>query len=171
MLDERHGFLAMLFILLATRFRRGATPMTLIQLPRYAWVALLIGIAASCASAQQAKTATGDAQLSPDEKQIRQGVIAFVEQYNAHKADELATLFWPDARMVLRDGTEVNGRDAIKQSFEEAFRENPKSAISVVVDSIRLLTPDVAVEEGATTMFPDGETLTSQDRYATVLTT
>src|SRR4029077_2704508 len=60
---------------------------------------------------------------------------------------------------------EVNGRAEIKRSFEAAFGDNPKTAVSVVVDSIRFLTPEVAVEEGSTTMFPDGETLTSRDRY------
>jgi uncharacterized protein (TIGR02246 family) len=103
--------------------------------------------------------------LSVDEQQIRQGVIAFVKEYNAHKADAVAALFAADARMVFADGTEVNGRDQIKQSFESEFADNPKVACSVVVDGIRFLTPDVAVEEGSTTMFPDGETLTSRDRY------
>jgi uncharacterized protein (TIGR02246 family) len=103
--------------------------------------------------------------VSADEQQIRQAVVAFVELYNAHKAADVAALFAPDARMVYADGTEVNGRDEIKLSFEEAFQSSPKIAVSVVVDSIRFLTPDVAVEEGATTLFPDGETLTSRDRY------
>ena len=89
--------------------------------------------------------------LSADEQQIRQGVIAFVKEYNAHKADAVAALFAADARMVFADGTEVNGRDQIKQSFEERVRRNPKVACSVVVDGIRFLTPDVAVEEGSTT--------------------
>ena len=118
--------------------------------------------------AQQPKETTADAGLSPDEKQIHQAVVEFVERYNAHKATEVAALFAPDARVVFRDGTEVNGREEITQSFEDAFRDSPKAALSVVVDSIRFLTPDVAVEEGATTMFPDGETLTSRSRYTVI---
>jgi hypothetical protein len=70
--------------------------------------------------------------------------------------------------MVLRDGTEINGRDAIQQSFETAFGESPKAAISVVVDSLKFLTSDVAVEEGFTTSFPDGDTLTARSRYTVV---
>src|SRR5581483_1536236 len=134
-------------------------------------VLLLLG-AQTIALTQQPQKTTAPPQksaaqpgVSTDEQQIRQGVVAFVEQYNGHKADALTALFAPDARMVFADGTEVNGRDEIKESFEEAFKENPKCAVSVVVDSIRFLTPDVAVEEGSTTMFPDGETLTSRDRY------
>jgi uncharacterized protein (TIGR02246 family) len=102
------------------------------------------------------------------EQQIRQAAIAFVELYNAHKPGELAALFTADARMAYADGTEVNGREEIQQSFEEAFKDSPKVAVSVVVDSIRFLTPDVAVEEGATSLFPDGETLTSRGRYTVV---
>jgi uncharacterized protein (TIGR02246 family) len=129
-------------------------------------LALLVvfGSAASAMAQQASATAAGN-ERAADEQQIREAVVAFVELYNAHKAGEMAALFAADARMVYRDGTEVNGRDEIKQSFDEAFSTNPKTAISVVVDSIRFLTPDVAVEEGATTLFPDGETLTSRGHY------
>ncbi|ADB16955.1 hypothetical protein Psta_2285 [Pirellula staleyi DSM 6068] len=105
------------------------------------------------------------ATISPDEQQIREGVVKFVELYNAKKAKELAALFAPEARVVYRDGTEVNGRDEIAKSFEAGFAASPKAAISVVVDSIRFLTADVAVEEGDSINFPDGETQTSRSRY------
>jgi uncharacterized protein (TIGR02246 family) len=133
-----------------------------------ALAAFLVLLVASGAWGQQPRPAATANGPSPDEQQIRQAVVAFVEQFNAHKPDALAALFAPDARMVLRDGTEINGRDAIKQSFEAAFGESPKSAVSVVVDSLKFLTPDVAVEEGFTTAFPDGETLTARSRYTVV---
>jgi uncharacterized protein (TIGR02246 family) len=117
------------------------------------------------APAQQYPAAKPEPGPSAEEQQIQKSAEDFVEQYNAHKPDALAALFAPDARMVFADGSEVNGQDEIKQTFEEAFQESPKGAISVVVDSIRFLTPDVAVEEGDTTLFPDGETLTSKERY------
>jgi len=143
-------------------------------------VLLLIAVQAIAPSQQPQKTQqpqkappptkTGSVQsispgISPDEQQIRQGVVAFVKEYNAHNADAVAALFASDARMVFADGSEVNGRDEIKQAFASEFADSPKVSCSVVVDGIRFLTPDVAVEEGSTTMFPDGETLTSRDRY------
>src|SRR5262245_48938261 len=146
--------------------------MTRFRAPGPLVVVLLLVAAQSIALTQQPQKgatqpqkSTAQPGVSGDEQQIRQGAVAFVEQYNSHKADAVAALFAPDARMVFADGTEVNGSAEIKQSFEEAFKENPKTSVSVVVDSIRFLTPDVAVEEGSTTMFPDGETLTSRDRY------
>lgn len=132
------------------------------------WVAALFtSLAAGRGLAQQPKAAAAPA-VSADEQQVRQGVTAFVEQFNAHKADAVAALFRPDARMTLRDGTQFDGRDEIKKSFEAAFADTPKCAISVVVDSIRFLTSDVAVEEGSTSTFPDGETLTAKSRYTVV---
>jgi uncharacterized protein (TIGR02246 family) len=139
--------------------------MIAIHPPRIVLVALMILWATSRALAQQPRESQADPSLSPDEKQIRQAVVAFVEQYNAHQADKVVALFAPDARMVFRDGTEVNGTAEIKQSFADEFAQRPKAAISVDVDSIRFLTRDVAVEEGVTSLFPDGETLTSQGRY------
>src|SRR3954469_17351168 len=93
-------------------------------------VLLLIG-AQTIALTQQPQKAQGPPNgaakpdLSADEQQIRQGVIAFVKEYNAHKADAVAALFAADARMVFADGTEVNGREEIKQSFESEFADNP----------------------------------------------
>jgi uncharacterized protein (TIGR02246 family) len=140
--------------------------MNRIHASRLLLAALVVALAAIAAAlAQQPKTQPKKSGEPSDEDQIRKGVVAFVEQYNAHKADELAALFAPDARMVYRDGTEVNGHDEIKHSFEETFASSPKTAVSVDVDSIRFLTPDVAVEEGVTSVFPDGETLTSRGRY------
>lgn len=109
--------------------------------------------------------ATEEQTISADEQQLRNAVVKFVELYNAHKAKDMAALFAPDARMVYRDGTVINGAEAIAKSLEDAFEDDPKCAISVVVDSIRILTPDVAVEEGFTTDFPDGETQAARSRY------
>jgi uncharacterized protein (TIGR02246 family) len=114
---------------------------------------------------KRAPAAPAEKAISADEKQIREAVVAFVEQYNAHKAEEVAKLFATDARMTFADGEQVNGRDEIKGSFEDAFEQSPKVAVSVVVDSIRMLKPEVAIEEGTTSIFPDGETLASKGRY------
>lgn len=139
--------------------------MVRLQPPRLLFGAVLLLTVLVGASAQQPKTADPAPRPSADEEQIRKAVVAFVELYNAHKAAELVDLFAADARVVYSNGSEENGREEIKQSFEDAFAANPKTAVSVDVDSIRFLTPEVAVEEGSTMIFPDGETLTSRDRY------
>ncbi len=87
---------------------------------------LVLSLATAHAIAQREKAPAETKQSNADEDQIRTSVVAFVKQYNAHKADEVAALFAPDARMVFQDGTEVNGRDEIKATFEEAFLDSPK---------------------------------------------
>jgi uncharacterized protein (TIGR02246 family) len=137
---------------------------------RFAYLVLfaLFAVIGAATLAQQKNAPVDSRPSNADDQQIRDGVVAFVELYNAHSAEKLAGLFAPDARMVFGDGTQVNGRDEIQQSFEETFAGSPKVAISVVVDSIRFLTPDVAVEEGVTNLFPDGDTLTSSGQYTVV---
>ena len=75
--------------------------------------AVAMSIASVATNAQQ--PGSGSDKPSPDEQQIRQAVVAFVEKYNAHNAADVAALFAADARMVFADGTEVNGREQIKQ--------------------------------------------------------
>src|SRR5688572_6955652 len=99
------------------------------------WVVLLL-LAAQTAVTQQPKGPATAAARAADEEQIRKAVLDFVELYNAHKAGDVAALFAADARVAYRDGTEDNGREEIKQSFEEAFSANPKIAMSVVVEEI-----------------------------------
>ena len=50
-------------------------------------------VAIAGALAQQPKTQPKKSGEPSDEDQIRKGVVAFVEQYNAHKAEDLAALF------------------------------------------------------------------------------
>jgi uncharacterized protein (TIGR02246 family) len=136
---------------------------------RWSLAASLAVLAATQVGAQQpARTTKAENTVSADEQAIRKAVVAFVELYNDHNADGVAALFAPDARMTFRDGTEVNGREEIKQTFVKAFETTPKAAVSVDVESLRFLTPDVAVEEGFTSLFPDGETLVAQSRYTVV---
>src|SRR5262252_4448601 len=99
--------------------------MTRFRAPGPLVVVLLLVAAQSIALTQQPQKGTAQSQkgtaqpqksvaqpgVSADEQQIRQGVVAFVEQYNAHKADAVTALFAADARMVFADGTEVNGRE------------------------------------------------------------
>ncbi len=141
------------------------------HLPPILWLALilvaLVGPGQTVWAQTQPATVASPSEpaISPDEQQIRQNIVSFVETYNAHKADAVAALFAPDAVFITKNGTELRGHDAIRQALVSAGEENPKAAVSVNVDEIRFLSPDVAVEEGSTTFYPDGELATSDSRY------
>lgn len=124
---------------------------------------LLFGLFShSTAVGQDAGAATAD------EPAVRQAAIRFVEAYNAHDAKALAELFGANARMEDENGEVIEGREAIQQAYMDDFEASPKSSISLAVDSLTFITPEVAVEEGAVEIFPDGETLTARSRYLAV---
>jgi uncharacterized protein (TIGR02246 family) len=115
-----------------------------------------------------AQPAAEAAAPSPDEEAIQQAAVKFVEAYGKKDTAAMLALFTPDARMEEADGTVFEGTEELEAAFKEDFEANPKAALGVTMDSIRFVTPDVAVEEGSTQFFPDGELLTSSSRYLVV---
>lgn len=85
---------------------------------------------------------------SADETAIRKGAEAFVTAYNAHDAKAVSELFALRAEFTDEDGKLIKGRDAIEKDFAEKFAEDPECRIEVEVDSVRILTPNIAIEEG-----------------------
>ncbi len=105
---------------------------------------------------------------SPDEAAIHHAAVEFVDAYNAKDAAAITALFGPKARLETSDGQLTEGADKIKAGFEEVFSEEPKAMISLAMESLLFLTPDVAIEQGATEFFPDGELLTTRSKYLVV---
>jgi uncharacterized protein (TIGR02246 family) len=97
----------------------------------------------SPAWAQDATTA------SPAETTIRQSAPAYVNAFNARDSKALASQWSPDAVYLNRTtGEEVTGRDAIAAQFDTLFKAQPDLKLDVSVESIQLLSPNVAVEQG-----------------------
>ncbi len=99
--------------------------------------------AADTAKADAAKPAD-----DPDEKSVRASAEAFTRLYNAHDSKGLAALFTPKAEMIDEDDNVVKGREAIEKAFVDVFKDHPKASMQVAVDSVRVLTPMLAIEEG-----------------------
>lgn len=83
-----------------------------------------------------------------DELAIRAGAERFTKLYNAHDAKGLAALFALKAEMVDEDGKMVKGREAIEAEFAQQFKDQPECLMRVDIDSVRVLTPNIALEEG-----------------------
>src|SRR5436190_7899577 len=102
---------------------------------------------------------------TPDEAAIQQSAVDFVDAYNAQNADAIIALFNPKARVETAEGEVIEGVDKIKAGFEQVFKDEPDGLISLRMDSLIFITPDVAIEQGATEFFPDGEMLTTRSKY------
>lgn len=83
-----------------------------------------------------------------DEQAIRATAEAFAQLYNAHDAKGAGALFALKAEFTDEEGTLIKGREAIEAEFARQFEDEPDCTISVDIDSIRVLTPNIAVEEG-----------------------
>jgi uncharacterized protein (TIGR02246 family) len=100
-----------------------------------------------------------------DEAAIRANIEAFVKAYNAGDAKSIGALFTPDGQIEGKDGDQTEGRDAIAQVFADMFKESPKKRIKVIVDSIRFIGNDLAVEVGTTEETPAPNEPPEYDRY------
>jgi len=119
-------------------------------------------VLATGAAAQEAAPADADYEV------IRRSAVQFVEAYNARNVDKLAELFAEDAEVLLRDEHSLHGRAEIREAFVAAFQQQPDRKISLAVDALRFITPDVAIEDGATVSFTNGDTPTTRSRYSVV---
>jgi len=128
---------------------------------------LLTGIGWAVAQQQPRQPVAPGKQagLSPDELQIRESLVRFVEAYNKSDAKAIAALFTPGAELFDSEGPVARGREAIEQTYRLQFEEHPKVGLSLEVLALRLPAPGVAVEEGLMTFFPDGETAAVRSRY------
>ena len=105
---------------------------------------------------------------SQDEKAIRASAEAFTKLYNAHDSKGLAALFALKAEVIDEAENLVKGRDAIEKAFADVFKANPESSMQVEVDSIRVLTPNLAIEEGTTLSKDSPEDLESASVYVAI---
>lgn len=89
---------------------------------------------------------------SPDEvAALRASGAAFIAAFNARDAKKVAALWTPEA--VYRDpstGEEMIGRDAIEAQFTAAFAEPDNAKLTVDVDSLDFVSPNVAIQRGQT---------------------
>jgi uncharacterized protein (TIGR02246 family) len=85
---------------------------------------------------------------SPEAAAIRQSADAFVKAYNAHDAKAVSELFALKAEFTDEEGNLIQGREAIEQDFSRMFEANPQSQVEIDCGSIRVLTPNIAIEEG-----------------------
>lgn len=84
--------------------------------------------------------------------EISKTAHAFEKAFNDHDAKAVSANFALHAEIIDSDGTVVQGRENIEQSFASFFEENPDANIRTEIASIRSLGPDLMIEEGTTYM-------------------
>jgi len=94
----------------------------------------------------------------PDISGLRQAAADFVIAYNNKDAKALAALFTEAGEMSDLKGEEItSGRAEIQARYEELFSAPEVPALAVEVESVRLVAPDLAVEDGTAHFTPPGD--------------
>ena len=100
---------------------------------------------------QQPGTANKAASVQASEEEaIRETARLFVEAFNRADAKAIAALVTESAEYVTADGRVLRGRVAIQEDFVAFFDQNPGLQIALSIDSLRLLGPSIAIEDGRT---------------------
>ncbi|MDR3623397.1 MAG: SgcJ/EcaC family oxidoreductase [Paludisphaera borealis] len=105
-------------------------------------------------AAPHAAAATDPAARGDDEKAIRVLLDAFTKAFDAGDAAAAAATYSENGIVVDEQGERTEGRAAIRDQYARSFADNPGSTITIKVDSLRLLGPETAIEEGRTTIKP-----------------
>ncbi len=105
---------------------------------------------------------------SADEIAIRQTDASFVKAYQQGDAKAVAGHFTPDAEYVDEQGNLFQGRAAIEESLAEFFTEHSGCKLEMTIETIRFLSPDVAVEDGRTFAVHAESSTPVESRYTTV---
>jgi uncharacterized protein (TIGR02246 family) len=84
-----------------------------------------------------------------EEGTIRANAERYVEAYNRRDSKSMAAMWSPEAvYMDPTTGEGVVGREEISKQFDYAFAGSEDGKLSVVIDSIDFLSPNVAIEKG-----------------------
>ena len=133
-----------------------------VRLPLAAVPAVLI-FAFSVQAAEQKKTAA-----EADKTAIRATADAFIKAFDRGDAKAVGALWAPDAEYMDESGQSFQGRDAIEKEYAEAFQRLHGAIMTIKIESIRFLGPDIALEKGVARVKSPGGVADMAARYTVV---
>jgi uncharacterized protein (TIGR02246 family) len=96
-------------------------------------------------------------------------VEAYAAAFNKHDAKALAALWSPSGVHVDREtGRRTTGRAALEKMFAAQFAEDEGQQIEIAVDTVRLVTPDVAAVEGSASVSMQDEEEPSESTFSAI---
>jgi uncharacterized protein (TIGR02246 family) len=123
-------------------------------------------VAGGADDSPQAKTRALGSQA--DEKAIRATADAYTKAFNAGDSKAIAALWSSDGEHVDESGRMLKGREAIEKEFAAFFAEHHGLALEISVESIRFLSPDIAIENGTARAISPLGSPASSSRYTAV---
>jgi uncharacterized protein (TIGR02246 family) len=118
-----------------------------------------IGILAVCITVMCSEPRALAADQAADKAAIEQAIESYTAAFNARDANALAAHWSPEAVYINPlTGSQVEGREAITKEFEAILSALKDIKLAVDVESIQFVSPNVAVENGVTSLISaDGQ--------------
>jgi uncharacterized protein (TIGR02246 family) len=108
-----------------------------------------IGILAVCVTVLCSEPRAFATDQAADKAAIEKAIASYTAAFNARDANSLAAHWSPEAVYINPlTGSQVEGRAAIAKEFGAILAELKDTKLAVDVESIRLISPGVAVENG-----------------------
>jgi uncharacterized protein (TIGR02246 family) len=112
-------------------------------------LAVLVACTATCLSLcgvpGRAQEATAP---NPEAAAFEALAAGFQQLFNEGRAAELAAHFLPDGELIDDEGNLYRGREELQDLFERFFATFPAAKLTLQVDSLRMIGPRLAIEEG-----------------------
>ncbi len=125
-------------------------------------LALMVGVVAGPGVGQQTKDDPSDKEA------IAKNAEAFVEAFAKGDAAAVAAFWTEDADVTGATGVRLKGRAAIEKALKTVFAENKGLQLRIESDSLRFLTPEVAIEDGTSYSIPFNGAPPTRIRYTLV---
>jgi len=126
---------------------------------------VVIQIAVTAAFAAASSALAADTTASEDA--IRKQAQEFVNAFDQANAEAVADQWTTDGEYT--DGhRSIKGRPAIAKLYEEFLRAHPGAKMEVRIESIRVLAPTVAIEQGTATVRSDSGLQPASSAYTAV---
>ena len=125
---------------------------------------LYVGFLLTVPSVAEAQQSTASIQAK---MYVEQAALKFVAAYDAGNAEAVAALWTPDGEYILGQQT-AKGRPAIAEVYKGFFAAHPGSKMHVKIDSVRLLAPNVAIEEGTASVSNSANGPESSSSYSAI---
>lgn len=130
---------------------------------RFSYRLILATLCIACATwSAAAQPPKGDAT---DKNAIAKNAEAFVAAFHKGDAAAVAAFWAADGEYSDHNGRQLKGRDAIQKEFKDFFATFKGAKVNVISESLKFLTPDVAIEEGVTEVYPNENASPSRARY------
>ena len=123
---------------------------------------VLLAIAISLGLTTQAAAADDAAERAA----ITKTAEAFVAAFAKGDAPALAAFWTPDGDYIDAEGRAIRGREAIEKDFAQQFKEVKGLTLRIEVHAVRFPNPDIAIEDGVTSVIPPDKSPPVRTRYS-----